>query len=149
MTSVPSTGNFALSPRRQEDDITRPAGGPSCVRRSRSSCRRFLSSPLSYGRFRERRVEAVNGGTITTKSLREDERRVRRRHSELSRSGAPLFIPHVIPCGRYVMLLLPITPLSLAPICRLSAPFSTCPPVHLLSLFLSVCSSTCLSFFRR
>lgn len=114
MTSVPSTGNFALSPRRQEDDITRPAGGPSCVRRSRSSCRRFLSSPLSYGRFHVRRVEVVNGGTITTKSLREDERRVRRRHSELSRSGAPLFIPHVIPCGRYVMLLLPITPLSRA-----------------------------------
>ena len=45
----------------------------------------------------------------------EDERRVRRRHSELFRSGAPLFIPHVMLCGRYVMLLLlPVNLISLS-----------------------------------
>lgn len=119
VTSVPSTGNFALAPRRQEDDIP-GIETPPWLRRSRSSCRRLLSSPLSYGRFRENyffRERTVRPWTTGRQrrsrrsrgeKLEEDERRVRRRHSEFSRSGAPLFIPHVMPCGRYVMLLLPV-----------------------------------------
>lgn len=119
VTSVPSTGNFALAPRRQEDDIP-GIETPPWLRRSRSSCRRLLSSPLSYGHFRENyffRERTVRPWTTgrqrrprrsRDEKLEEDERRVRRRHSEFSRSGAPLFIPHVMPCGRYVMLLLPV-----------------------------------------
>lgn len=144
VTSVPSTGNFALAPRRQEDDIP-GIETPSWLRRSRSSCRRLLSSPLSYGHFRENyffRERTVRPWTTgrqrrprrsRDEKLEEDERRVRRRHSEFSRSGASLFIPHVMPCGRYVMVLLPVS-FSLA---------------HSLLLLFSYILYPFLSFFRE
>lgn len=162
VTSVPSTGNFALAPRRQEDDIP-GIETPPWLRRSRSSCRRLLSSPLSYGRFRENyffRERTVRPWTTGRQrrsrrsrgeKLEEDERRVRRRHSEFSRSGAPLFIPHVMPCGRYVMLLLPVN-------FSLARSFSLITSLFIFSIPFSIFfsrvdflshpyPSTCLSFF--
>ena len=178
MTSVPSTGNFALAPTSTQEDDIPGVEIPPWLRRSRSSCRRLLSSPLSYGRFRENLLfrererglrrpcvddedndeydggddddddNSNNSNNNTTqqndhegKIESEDERRVRRRHSELFRSGAPLFIPHVMLCGRYVMLLLlPVNLISLS----LSLSRSLPPSSFLLSLFPSL--TTTLSY---